>query len=75
VQAHDDAETAQQIALIAGVAAAGLWTLNLIDSAIGFPRVDRRPVRVAHVDALQTHPQMAIVEGAPHYGLALRLTF
>lgn len=75
VQAHDDAETAQQTALIAGVAAAGLWTLNLIDSTIGFPRVDRRPVRVAHFDAIQTHPQLAVVEGAPHYGLALRLTF
>lgn len=73
-QAHDDAEAAASMALVATAAAAGIWALNLLDSSLGFPRVVRRPARMASLDA-QARPVFTYAHGAPQTGFSLRLTF
>src|SRR5690606_39571560 len=73
-QAHDDAEAAASMALVATAAAAGIWALNLLDSSLGFPRVVRRPARMAALDA-QARPVFTYAHGAPQTGFSLRLTF
>ncbi len=73
-QAYDDAESAASTALIATAAAAGIWALNLLDSSAGFPRVVRRPARMAVVEA-HARPIFTYAHGAPQSGIQLRLTF
>ncbi|MFQ5572156.1 MAG: TolB family protein [Rhodothermales bacterium] len=74
---YDHAKSNQTLALAAAGLAAGIWLINLIDSASGFPRTVSRPVRIGshrmHLRAAQ--PDLTFRNGRPHYGLRLQLTF
>ena len=74
---YDKAQRSQTLTVVAFGVAAGIWAVNLIDSAGGFPHTVARPIRLARsgTNGPTAHPHLTFRNGAPHYGLRLSVTF
>ena len=71
--AYDDAKSKKSLAVVALGVGAGIWLLNLIDSATGFPR--ERSVADSRLRVQAPHPHVIVRQGTPHYGFRFMLTF
>lgn len=74
---YDHASSSQQLATVAIGVAASVWMLNLIDSALGFPRTVDQPVRIASMPVRvdSARPHLTYQNGVTQVGMRLRLTF
>lgn len=72
--AYDDAERAQRATVVAVAAVAGVWAFNVLDSSLGFPRVVRRPV---HIASMEARPRLLLAQqdGNLRYGVSVHLKF
>ena len=72
---HDSTRRNQTLMAAALGVAAGLWVINLIDSASGFPRTVDKPIRFAQTSKPSARPHLTFRNGAPQYGLRLAVSF
>ncbi|HMB89551.1 MAG TPA: hypothetical protein VKP65_01810, partial [Rhodothermales bacterium] len=74
---YDHASSSQQFAAVAIGVAASVWVINLVDSALGFPRTVDQPIRIAStpVRMQSARPHLTYQNGATQFGMQLRLTF
>ncbi len=72
---YDSAKRGQTLMAAAFGIAAGIWIVNLIDSASGFPRTVDKPIRLARTSKPSARPHLTFRNGAPQYGLRLAVSF
>jgi Tol biopolymer transport system component len=76
-EAYDTARRNQTVTRVAVGLAAGIWIVNLIDSAGGFPRAVDRPIRLtrAGTPGPRALPYLTLRHGAPQVGMRLSVSF
>lgn len=72
---RDHADTMRDRGLVFAGTAVALWTLNVVDSSFGFPRMGQRPIRIG--DTVTATPDMGLASqaDAPAYRLSIKFSF
>lgn len=72
---RDHADTMRDRGLVFAGTAVALWTLNVVDSSFGFPRMGQRPIRIADTVTATPNLELATQAEQPAYRLSIKLSF
>ena len=73
LEAYDEGDSKQSLRGVALGVGVGLWLINMIDSASGFPR--ERSMASSQLRVQAPQPHVIVRQGTPQYGFRLKLTF